>query len=85
MIFVCKLPISKIKGYCFRYCLYQDHYLGSPDNGPDKDGIENKMPFILYIVCSTNDRRKRSRIICGRCRKGIHPVSLRNHLCRAEQ
>jgi hypothetical protein len=50
MIFVCKLPISKIKGYCFRYCLYQDHYLGSPDNGPDKDGIENKMPFILYII-----------------------------------
>jgi hypothetical protein len=23
--------------------------LGSPDNGPDKDSIENKMPFILYI------------------------------------
>ena len=22
---------------------------GSPDNGPDKDSIENKMPFILYI------------------------------------
>ena len=26
------------------------------------------------IVCSTNDRRKRSRTICARCRKGIHPV-----------
>jgi hypothetical protein len=39
------------------------------------------------IVCSTNDRRKRSRTICGRCRKGIHPVCLRNydHRCRAEQ
>jgi hypothetical protein len=23
---------------------------GSPDHGPDKDSIENKMPFILYIV-----------------------------------
>jgi hypothetical protein len=23
---------------------------GSPDNGPDKDSIENKMPFILYII-----------------------------------
>ena len=22
---------------------------GSPDNGPDKNIIENKMPFILYI------------------------------------
>jgi hypothetical protein len=22
---------------------------GSPDNGPDKESIENKMPFILYI------------------------------------
>ena len=22
---------------------------GSPDNGPDKDSIENKMPFILYV------------------------------------
>jgi hypothetical protein len=22
---------------------------GSPDNGPDKDSIENKMPFILYL------------------------------------
>jgi hypothetical protein len=37
MIFVCKLPINKIKG--------------SPDNGPDKDSIENKMPFILYLLC----------------------------------
>jgi len=24
------------------------HSSGSPDNGPDKDSIENKMPFILY-------------------------------------
>jgi hypothetical protein len=23
---------------------------GSPDNGPDKDSIENKMPFILYVL-----------------------------------
>ena len=23
---------------------------GSRDNGPDKDSIENKMPFILYIL-----------------------------------
>jgi hypothetical protein len=23
---------------------------GSPDNGPDKDSIENKMPFILYFL-----------------------------------
>ena len=23
---------------------------GSPDNGPDKVSIENKMPFILYIL-----------------------------------
>jgi hypothetical protein len=38
MIFVCKLPINKIKGY-----------FGSPDNGPDKDSIENKMHFILYV------------------------------------
>jgi hypothetical protein len=37
------------------------------------------------IVCSNNDRRKRSRTICGRCRKGIHPVCLRNQRCRAEQ
>ena len=37
------------------------------------------------IVCSTNDRRKRSRTICARCRKGIHPVCLSNHRCRAEQ
>jgi hypothetical protein len=37
------------------------------------------------IVCPTNDRRKRSRPICGRCRKGIHPICLRNHRCRAEQ
>ena len=22
---------------------------GLPDNGPDKDSIENKMPFILYL------------------------------------
>jgi hypothetical protein len=22
---------------------------GSPDNGPDKDSIENKIPFILYL------------------------------------
>ena len=22
---------------------------GSPDNGPDKESIENKMPIILYI------------------------------------
>jgi hypothetical protein len=22
---------------------------GSPDNGPDKDSIENKIPFILYV------------------------------------
>jgi hypothetical protein len=23
---------------------------GSPDNGTDKDSIENKMPFILYVL-----------------------------------
>ena len=39
MIFVCKLPINKIKGYLFSIS-------GSLDNGPDKDSIENKMPFI---------------------------------------
>jgi hypothetical protein len=64
MIFVCKLPINKIKGYLFSilslsgpssgspYRVCQIMALinsGEPDDGPDKDSIENKMPFILFI------------------------------------
>jgi len=49
MIFVCKLPINKIKGYLFSLMSLSGASSGSLDNGPDKDSIENKMPFILYI------------------------------------
>jgi hypothetical protein len=53
MIFVCKLPINKIKGYlCSILSLSGQSTSGSPDHGPDKDSIENKMPFILYILTS---------------------------------
>jgi hypothetical protein len=53
MIFVCKLPINKIKGYLVSILSLSGPSSGSPgspDNGPDKDSIENKMPFILYIL-----------------------------------
>jgi hypothetical protein len=44
MIFVCKLPINKIKGYlCSILSLSGQSTSGSPDHGPDKDSIENKM------------------------------------------
>jgi hypothetical protein len=49
MIFVCKLPINKIKGYLYSILSLSGQSSGSPDNGPDKDSIENKIPFILYI------------------------------------
>jgi hypothetical protein len=31
--------------------------LGLPDNGPDKDSIENKMPFILYMWAQEKDTK----------------------------
>ena len=57
MIFVCKLPIKQNKGlFVFDTVFIRTiiwltlSLLGSPDHGPDKDSIENKMPFILYIL-----------------------------------
>ena len=56
LIFICKLPINKIKGYLYSILSLSGQSSGStyrvPDilNGPDKDTIENKMPFILYIL-----------------------------------
>jgi hypothetical protein len=57
MIFVCKLPINKIKDYLYSMMSLSGQSSGSPDgspdNGHDKDSIENKMPFILYLQCKT--------------------------------
>ena len=56
MNFVCKLPINKIKDYQYLFSILSlsvpssgSTLSGLPDDGPDKDSIENKMPFILYI------------------------------------
>ena len=54
--FICKLPINKIKGYLYSILYLSGQSSGSPYrvpdilNGPDKDIIENKMPFLLYIL-----------------------------------
>ena len=35
-------------------------------------------------VCSTANRRKRSKTICRRCRKGVHGVCIHRHRCAVE-
>ena len=66
MIFVCKLPINKIKALglfvfdtVFIRTIIWLTLLGLSDHGPDKVSIENKMPFILYIyrTCQVTDFR----------------------------
>ena len=56
---------------CIRYCLYQDNHLltlsGSPDNCPDKDIIENKMPFILYICSLVKFQKIHNIVLINGC------------------
>ena len=56
---------------CIRYCLYQDNHLltlsGSPDNCPDKDIIENKMPFILYICSLVKFQKNHNIVLINGC------------------